>query len=365
MRKTSSAASKGQIAILVADGLEGKGGIERIMLYLTRELAVRHPELETFIQQTRFGPTQLIRHATTPLALAQFAARCAAGKVSLVHVNVAPRGSTWRKMLFAKVAKAAGVPAMLHLHGSGYDDYYAARSPSQQKKILDFFREADGVVVLGDHWERFMRDTLGVDEARITVVENGVPTPGGEASPDSDPPTIVFMGAVGERKGVDVLIPALGQVAAAGIDFRARIGGNGDLDHYKGLAKTAGIAEKVEFLGWVGEEIVDREMRGADIFVLPSRAENQPVAIIEAMARGLPVISTAIGAIPETVQDGTCGLIVPPGEVDPLAGAIETLAKDAAMRQRMGKAGRARWKERYSIAAVADRMADRYRELIR
>ena len=355
----------GKIAILVADGLEGKGGIERIMLYLTRELVVRHPELKTFIQQTRFGGSQLIRHATTPLALAQFAARCVSGKVSLVHVNVAPRGSTWRKMLFAKAAKAVGVPVMIHLHGSGYDEYYASRPKSQQKRILEFFNSADGVVVLGEHWERFMRETLGVPESRITVVENGVPAPAGTASPDSDPPVIVFMGAVGERKGVDVLIPALGKVAAGGTDFRARIGGNGDLDHYRKLASEAGIAEKVEFLGWVGEEVVDRELRGADVFVLPSRAENQPVAIIEAMARGVPVISTAIGAIPETVQDGTCGLIVPPGKIDPLAGAIETLAKDAAMRKRMGNAGRTRWQERYSIAAVADRMARRYRELIR
>ena len=355
----------GSIAILVADGLEGKGGIERIMLYLTRELAVRHPQLDTFIQQTRFGDTQLVRHATTPLALAQFAARCFSGRVSLAHINVAPRGSTWRKLLFAGIARAAGVPVMLHLHGSGYDDYYASRSPAQQEQILQFFRTADGVVVLGDHWERFMRDTLGVDAGRITVVENGVPAPSGEATPAGAPPLIVFMGAVGERKGVDVLIPALGRVAASGVDFRARIGGNGDLDHFRALAGEMGIADRVEFLGWVGEEIVDRELRAADIFVLPSRAENQPVAIIEAMARGLPVVSTAIGAIPETVQDGTCGLIVPPAEVEPLAAALTTLARDAAMRQRMGQAGRARWQERYSIAAVADRMAARYRELIR
>lgn len=355
----------GQIAILVADGLEGKGGIERIMLYLTRELAARHPQLDTFIQQTRFGGSRVFRHLTTPLALAQFAKRCATGAVSLVHVNVAPRGSTWRKMLFARVAKAAGIPVLLHLHGSGYDEYYASRSRTQQRLIRKFFRNADGVVVLGDHWERFMRDTLRVDPAKITVVENGVPAPVGEASPANAVPTIVFMGAVGERKGIDVLIPALGKVAAGGTDFRARIGGNGDIDHYRELADEAGIADQIEFLGWVGEDVVDREMRGADIFVLPSRAENQPVAIIEAMARGLPVISTSIGAIPETVQDGVCGLIVPPGEVDPLAGAIESLAKDGAMRQRMGKAGRARWQERYSIAAVADRMATRYRELIR
>jgi glycosyltransferase involved in cell wall biosynthesis len=355
----------GRIAILVADGLEGKGGIERIMLYLTRELAVRHPDLGNFIQQTRFGPGKAIRHATTPLALAQFATRCATGKVSLAHVNVAPRGSTLRKMLFAKAARAAGVPVLLHLHGSGYDEYYASRSAAQQKRIGAFFRAAEGVVVLGDHWERFMRDTLMVDPGKITVVENGVPNPGGGADPANECPVITFMGAVGERKGVDVLIPALGKVAARGIPFRARIGGNGDLDHYKKMASEAGIAERVTFLGWVGEDIVDREMCGADIFVLPSRAENQPVAIIEAMARGLPVISTAIGAIPETVIDGVCGLIVPPGEVDPLATAIEALAQDAAMRQRMGKAGRARWQEKYSIAAVADRMADRYRALMK
>lgn len=355
----------GKVAILVADGLEGKGGIERIMLYLTRELAVRHRDIETFIQRTRFGDSQALRHATVPLALAQFAARCASGSVDLVHVNVAPRGSTWRKMLFARVARAAGVPVLLHLHGSGYDEYYASRSPAQQRRIGAFFRSADGVVVLGEHWERFMRDTLAVDAAKITVVENGVPAPESLARPDTQPPTIVFMGAVGERKGVDVLIEALGRVAANGDAFRARIGGNGDLDHYRALANAAGIGEAVEFIGWVGEEAVDREMRGGDIFVLPSRAENQPVAIIEAMARGLPVVSTAIGAIPETVQHGVCGLIVPPGNSAALAAAIQSLATDPALRQRMGAAGHARWQAKYSIAAVADRMAGRYRELLK
>ncbi len=335
------------------------------MLYMTRELALRHPRFQTYIQKTRCGNLKAVRQATVPFVLAIFAVRCALGRVSLAHINIAPRGSTWRKMLFAKAAQLARVPVILHLHGSGYDEYFAACSSYRQQRIRRFFREADRVVVLGAHWERFTHDVLGVAAEKIAIVENGVPMPAGMASPGAALPLIVFMGAVGERKGMDVLLAALGQVAASGTGFYARIGGDGDIAHYRKIAANLNISDRVEFLGWVSEEAVDRELRDADMLVLPSRAENQPVAIIEAMARGLPAISTNVGAIPDTLQDGICGVIVEPGKIDPLARAIATLAQNPALRLRMGRAARARWQERYSIESVAERMAAHYDELLR
>ncbi|MBX7540815.1 glycosyltransferase family 4 protein [Qipengyuania sphaerica] len=364
MNVTSLADRKDQIAIVVADGLGGKGGIEKIMSYLTRTLANDHPDLPFYIQQTRYGDAQLVRHATTPLALAQFAARCLSGKVSLAHINVAPRGSTWRKLLFARAAQRAGVPVLLHLHGSGYDEFYAAHSTSAQNRIREFFRSANHVVVLGDHWYEFARDKLGVAEDRLSIVVNGTPDPQSIADPQSAEPAIVFFGQVSERKGIDILLPALGKVAAKGLPFRVRIGGNGDLDHWKSVAREQGLAERAEFLGWVGEDTVDAEMRRADIFVLPSRAENQPVAILEAMARGLPVVSTSIGAIPETVGNEECGLVVAPADVEALAEALERLVRDPALRLAMGRKGRAKWEANYSIRSSANAFADIYRQIV-
>ena len=357
-KKTSS------IAVVVADGLEGKGGIEKVMTYLTRTLAREHSNRPFFIQRTRFGNAQIVRHATTPLALAQFTARCLAGRVSLAHINIAPRGSTWRKWLFAKAAKRAGVSVLLHLHGSGYDDFFAARSRSTQHRIRDLFQSADHVVVLGDHWYNFARDRLGVSQERLSIVVNGTPEPEAMADPSSPEPTIVFFGQVSERKGIDILLPALGKVAAKGLPFRLRIGGNGELEHWKTVAIEEGLADRAEFLGWVGEETVDLQMRDADIFVLPSRAENQPVAILEAMARGLPVVSTAIGAIPETVGDEECGLIVPPADIQALAQALERLVRDPARRITMGRKGRAKWEANYSIRSSANAFADIYQQIV-
>jgi glycosyltransferase involved in cell wall biosynthesis len=97
--------------------------------------------------------------------------------------------------------------------------------------------------------------------------------------------------------------------------------------------------------------------------VLPSRAENQPVAILEAMARGVPVIATAIGAIPEQVVDGETGLLVPPGDAGRLQAALERLLNAPDQRAAMGAAARWRYEEHFSIAQCANAFGRLYRSL--
>ena len=168
---------------------------------------------------------------------------------------------------------------------------------------------------------------------------------------------------MGERKGVDVLLAALAQQAARGIAWRATIAGNGDIDAARAAATAYGIADRIAFPGWVDEDAVRALMRTADLFVLPSRAENQPIAILEAMAAALPVVATTVGAIPEQVVDGDTALLVPPANADRLAEALARLLPDAALRRRMGAAGRARFAAHFAIDGTADRFAALYREL--
>ena len=106
------------------------------------------------------------------------------------------------------------------------------------------------------------------------------------------------------------------------------------------LAERRGLARFVEVRDWLSPSERDRLLASADAFVLPSYAEGLPMSLLESMAWGLPVISTAVGSIPEHVRDGVQGLLVQPGDVSELAGAIERIVMDDALRARMGEMAR-------------------------
>ncbi|ADM09418.1 putative glycosyl transferase [Parvularcula bermudensis HTCC2503] len=355
------------VLIVAPQGVAGRGGIGRIMSYLVRELEQTSNGFKVSTQQSRYSEAKILKHLTVPFALAIFTLRLIFTKVDVVHINVAPRGSTWRKRLFAIVARGLGKPVVLHLHGSGYNEFFAQCSPAQQKRIQAFFENADAVVALSAYWRNWLVSELCLDSRTVVEIANGVPSPKVPRTPPAVPaeiPVIVFLGLVGHRKGVDVLLEALAQLKAQGVAFEALIGGNGEVEQARDRAAHLGLTSTdVTFLGWVGEEEVARLLQKADIFVLPSRAENQPVSILEAMAHGVPVVSTTVGAIPEQVDHETTGLLVPPGDSDALAEAITRLLNEPALRHDMGEAGRRRFFDFYSVKSYAERFSTLYGRL--
>lgn len=350
------------LAIVAADGIDGKGGIERFTQYLTQQYAADAPDLRWFIQKARFG-TGAMRHLTVPLALAQFGWRCATGQVAVAHINVAPKGSTFRKMLFHAVARLFGVKTLIHLHGSAYDDFYGSCTAVAQQFIRRFFTTADRVAVLGQHWAQVAQDLLGVRPERLLVVQNGVPEPPALAQPNHAEAHLVFAGELGERKGVDVLVNALQLLNTDTANWRATLAGGGDIERFRRQADDAGILDKLTFPGWLSEAEMGALMASADIFTLPSREEAQPIAILEAIARGLPVVSTPVGSIPEQVKDGVSGLLVPPAEPAALAAALRRLVRDPEDRKTMGAAARALFLSRYSIQECARSFLSVYAEM--
>ena len=140
------------------------------------------------------------------------------------------------------------------------------------------------------------------------------------------------------------------------------LGGAGDTRAVAGHARALGIADALDFPGWVGGERKQALLERAALLVLPSHVENMPISVLEAMAAGDPVVATRIGAIPEMVEHGVTGLLVPPGDVPALAGALEELLADPARRERMGEAGRARAARHYSVDHVMPRLEAIYRE---
>lgn len=350
------------VLFLVPQGVEAKGGIGRLALYLSREFAAMPTGVRLRIVSTRWTERPILKHLSTLPALAAFAWYCVTGKAKIVHVNIAPRGSTYRKFLFWSVARLFGSKTVLHLHGSGYDQYFESERPFVKRGIRRFFRAADHIVVLGRHWQAFVADKMDVPEERLSIIFNGAPELKPSREERRNPPLIAFMGLVGERKGTDVLIEALAGLPRS-LEWRAVVGGDGEVAKYRAMAEAAGLGQRVSFLGWIAENEVDLWLNRASIFVLPSRAENQPVAILEAMARGVPVVATSIGAIPEQVVNGQTGILVPPGQAEPLTAALQLLLESAEKRATLGVAGRARYQDHFSIARCANSLQTLYRSL--
>jgi rhamnosyl/mannosyltransferase len=209
---------------------------------------------------------------------------------------------------------------------------------------------------------------------KVVVIPLGAPPPqaptpqavAGVRRRYGDRRLVLALGRMTYYKGYEVLIEAAALLPA---DVVVVAGGAGDrLAHYRRLAAQRGVAEKVRFVGRLPDHRVEAYFAAAEVFVQAStvRAEAFGVAVLEAMARGTPVVSTQIegSGMPWLNQHGVTGLKVPPGDAQALAGAVQKLLDDAALRQRMGSAGRARWALHFSTETMCAATLALYRRLL-
>ncbi|HXT22244.1 MAG TPA: glycosyltransferase family 4 protein [Thermoanaerobaculia bacterium] len=214
-------------------------------------------------------------------------------------------------------------------------------------------RLADAVVAPSHATAAELRRDYGV--ADVEVIANGVP-PGRQPPPHRRevPPVILYSGRLRTRKAVAVLLAAMPRVLAAFPACRLVIVGDGEQGKRIAAAVRArGLTAHVDLAGVLPRAGAVARLAEADVFCLPSTYEGLPLAILEAMAAGLPVVATAVSGNPEAVEDGVTGLLVPPESASALAEALIALLADPERRRRMGEAGRARVAERFGIDRIA------------
>lgn len=182
---------------------------------------------------------------------------------------------------------------------------------------------------------------------RVHVVPLGVDltlfSPDERDRDDDEPIRILNVAGMSPRKGQAVLLRAFARLRSAGRHVGLTVAGDGDeRSSLEAEARRLGVADHVEFLGAVGHDQVAEQLRRCDIFCLPSFAEGLPMVLMEAMAAGKPVVSTAIAGTPELIENGVSGLLVPPAHVDALAQALDRLVSDPALRRQLARQGRNR-----------------------
>ncbi len=261
--------------------------------------------------------------------------RRAAQQADLVHAN-------W--LAGAAVARFCGRPFVVTLHGSGsagrFSDLALARHMPWLVRFL--LRRAGAVICVSNVLADSMR-SIGVKH--VHFVPNGVAIPSVRLD-EADEPFVLFAGRLSEEKGIRDLVEA-----TRGLQLV--VAGDGPL---RWLVPDA--------LGFVPHQELERLYDRAAIVVLPSYREGLPVCVIEAMAHGRPVVATAVGGIPELVEDGRTGLLVAPGDAAGLRVALERLLSDAELRDRMGLAGRNRVSRLCGWNGVIEETLASYREAL-
>ncbi|MEO8603112.1 MAG: glycosyltransferase family 4 protein [bacterium] len=272
--------------------------------------------------------------------------------VDLVLVHTAHAWATLlRDIPLLLAIRRSGLPVVLQFHGSHSDRLVAPRRRAFKLASALLIRLSDAALVLSSEeqrqWQRFW------PAGRFHVVRNPF-LPAARLDPAplrarfsiaGDAPIVLFVGRLIEAKGLLDLVAVLAQRLSP-LPWHLLVVGEGPLaPQVRADALRAGVDGRLTLTGYLRGEDLQAAYEVADVLVLPSRSEGFPLVILEAMAAGLPVVTTAIRGMADHLRDGVNALFVPPREPAVLATALTRLLQDGALRARLGEANRAKVRE--------------------
>lgn len=264
----------------------------------------------------------------------------------------------------AWAARKAGIPHLFTMHGGRY---YAEQL--RRRVALHLAARASTAVVSVSHGlARHLARDLWIAASRIVTVPNGVRPPQiqgtepqlrGQLGLDLDDRLAVAIGNLYPVKGHAYLLEALALLATRHPKLHVAIAGRGELEGaLRQRARELRVENRFHLLGLRSD--VGDVLAAADVFALPSLSEGVPLALLEAMLSGRPVVASAVGEVPSVLGEGGAGILVPPGDAAALASALDSLLADPEAARRLGAAARMRATESYSFDAMLNRYLELY-----
>jgi glycosyltransferase involved in cell wall biosynthesis len=263
-------------------------------------------------------------------------------------------------------SRLLNLPHVITMHGG----FKVGKALRRRIALRWAMRQSDHTVMVSRATQRQFATELGVDESLFTVVPNGVPVQMGESSGvraefgvGERDCVLVAVGVLERHKGHRILLEALARLESGGLRSPWKLiiaGGRGGDQHQSMLEyiRAAGLGERVHIV--INRNDIADLLALADVFVMPSLWEGLPMAILEAMVARKAIVASAIAGIPEAIVDGREGLLVPAGEVAPLADALRLVLADPARRAALGEAAAARANRDFTVAVMAARYESLY-----
>ena len=308
------------------------------------------------------GPlARWLRLAVSPFVLA---ATIVFRHASIVHLNTSLNTRAyWRDLAYLLVARALGARVVYQVHGGDLPECFFASAAAQR-----FLRWTLGlpelVVVLAQcelaAYREFVpqQDVVALPNGIDCRPFGGVPT---VESRKSEPLRLAYIGRIAREKGLYETLQGLRLAHELGVDARLVIAGAGSEEaRLRRYAVALGVGQRICFVGPVFGPDKVKLLAGADLMLLPSYSEGLPYALLEAMAAGVPVIATPVGAIPDVVSHGIHGFVVPPRDGKAIAEALVTLAGDRERLSWMSRACRRRIRAAFSVDRLAQELSLHY-----
>ncbi len=286
------------------------------------------------------------RGARDPAGAWKFWRRLHRLRVDLVHVHFGGRSVC----ILARAATRGKI--IMHLHSRILEPRGLA---PVQISVLD----ADAVVAASHAVARCVLD----GRPRVIYAGGDVNTPPPPRPAGNSDLVLGVAGRLIPLKDIGNLLRAAAALQAEFPLLRIEIAGSGpERANLEADVGRFGLSGKVKFLGWVDE--MQSALRRWDVLVLPSLEEGFPLAALEAMAAGLPVVASSVGGVPELVVDGETGWLVPPADAQSLASRLRALLRDPEQRRKMGSAGRDRVRKQFSLTMMTQAFSQLYDELL-
>lgn len=311
-----------------------------------------HSELFTLTRSTAPGESfhrRLRRHLTH---LARLRSTLTRLEPAIVHIHTCSGFSFLKSAMDLLVARRCQCPVILHIHGAAFDAFYERQPRWRQALVRACLSRANGVIALSEEWKR--RLTAMAPKARIVVIENAVESMGAARPTQSNGPCrFTLLARMDEWKGIDDLLDACALLARQDRPFELVLAGPagtaGDAPTLNRKIANRDLGSAVRYVGVVLGNEKTKLLASADVYVQPSHHEGMPISLLEALASGLPIVATTVGAVPEVIEHERHGLLVPPHRPDSLASAMGEMIVNISQRNQMADAARELARARFSI----------------
>jgi glycosyltransferase involved in cell wall biosynthesis len=299
------------------------------------------------------------------------------GEYGMAHIHSADPAFLGTTLLML-LARLAGVRILLHMHGTDWEWFYT-EAPLLRKLYTRLgLLLPDRILVLYTLWQEKLKD-LGI-AAEVSVLPNFVHRSG---SPDQKAVdevrqwlnieegsfVVVTVGTVGWRKGTFEILKAVPDLVRKDPSFRfVLVGGEEKPREWLKLmeiVKGGRLEAWTRFTGEVARERIAAILALGHVFLLPSFIEGMPIAIIEAMRSGLPIVTTPVNGIPEVIEDRVSGILIDPGDPVAIADAVLLLREDASLRESLSQGARKAFEERFEFAGAMERLRKVYDRVLR
>lgn len=282
-------------------------------------------------------------------------------KVDIIHIHMAEKGSTFRKGKVAKWGKLFRKKVIIHLHAGPFMSWYSSLDDNRKHKIQEIFSYSDKVLVLGEFWKNELKKIIPYE--RMVVLYNGVECPTNNLyNPFAK--NIVYFGVMNKAKGTYDLLEAIHNIESRlDKEIKILLCGNDLVGDIQSTINRLGLEKRVKMLGWINKNEQINIFKNAMISVLPSYFEGLSMTIIEAMAYGIPVITTNISTMPEVL--GNDAYLIEPGDTLALGEYLLRLSNGKDERIEMSKNEHLRAKDLFSRTALINSTLKIYNSIMK